>query len=439
METTISYLMIYIAEAVITWIYCQQLFSSRQKKHSIFLSFAIGYLALFFMIGLRNVVLNAVGFFLINAAIMHLNYFVSVQQAALHSIFLTSSMIFTEMITFCFVNVCTLGWVDASMEVSEVLGAAIPSKLLYLIIILIVNHWFPAEKENKANRKVILMLCLLPLFSIVISCIAANIAFHSDMSGAVKQFWLLIVLTLLPVNLVYVILYYQLQSMNAKQMKLQLSFQREQADLAYYQALQEQAEQQRAMVHDIKNHLQVLHGIAQQTDSPEIVAYVEKLELSLVSIRKARFCTDPILNLILLKVDEKCQKGKIRFHCDVRENCLTALDAPSITTLFSNLLSNAVEAAEDSSERMIEFAVLRKEVQGKILISVENSCDLPPLTNGKGDLISRKEDKKLHGLGMKSINRVLKQYHGESTYYYDAACKRFHYIILLPDSSSGVK
>lgn len=437
MGVTIAYVLIYTAEAVIAWLYCREIFSSRQKNIVTTLTLAVGYLVLFLLVGLRNIVLNSATFFLINAIWSYLNYYVTVQQSALHALFLTSNMIFTEMIVLWIVNGFTSGWLNYTLEVSVLLSVAIPSKLLYMVITLIAAHWFPSEQASKANRKDIFMLCLLPLSSIVISCIATNIAFHSDMSGTVKQFLMLIVLTLLPINLLYVILYYQMQSMHAKQMELSLSFQREQADLAYYHALQEQAEQQRTMAHDIKNHLQVLHGIAQQTDAPEIAAYVEKLEGSLVSIRKSRFCTDPILNLILLKTDESCQKKKISFHCDVRENCLTALDAPSITTIFSNILSNAVEAAEVSSERMIEFAVLRKEEQGKVLISMENSCDLPPLTNSRGELLTRKADKKIHGLGIKSINRVLKQYHGESTFYYDGANKRFHYIILLPDSRSG--
>ncbi len=437
MGVTISYLMIYIAEAVIAWLYCRQLFPSKQKSYVTALTLAAGYLILFFMMGLQNVVLNSALFFLINAVWIFLNYCVTAQQAALHAVFLTSGMIFTEMLTVWLVNGFTSGWLNHTLEISVLLSVAIPSKLLYLIATVIAAHWFPSEKANNKNRKVILTLCLLPVSSIVVSCMATNIAFHSDMSGPVRQFLLLIVLTILPINLIYVVLYYQLQSINEKQMELSLGFQREQADLAYYQALQEQAEQQRAMAHDIKNHLQVLHGIAQQTNSAEIAGYIEKLEGSLVSIRKSRFCTDPILNLILLKADENCQKKKIRFHCDVRENCLTALDAPSITTLFSNILSNAIEAVETSSERMIEFSVLRKEEQGNVLISVENSCDLPPLTNGRGELISRKADKKIHGLGIKSINRVLKQYKGESTFYYDAANKRFHYIILLPDTRIG--
>ena len=439
MEGIISYFMIYTAEAVITWLYCRQLFPSRRKSLVTALTLTAGYLILFLMMGLRNVVLNTAMFLLINAVWIYLNYFVTAKQAVLHSLFLTSGMIFTEMLFLWVVQNFASRWLHHTLTTPILLSVAIPSKILYLLTALLAAHWFPSEQADQTNRKGLFTLCLLPLSSIVISCMATNIALHSDMSDPVKKLLFLIVLTLLPINLIYVILYYQLQSINKKQLELSLGFQREQADLAYYQALKEQAEQQRAMVHDIKNHLQVLHGIAQQTDSAEIAGYIEKLEGSLVSIRKSRFCTDPILNLILLKADEACQKKKIRFHCDVRENCLTALDAPSITTLFSNILSNAIEAAETSSERMIEFSVLRKEEQGNVLISVENSCDLPPLTNGRGELITRKADKKIHGLGIKSINRVLKQYKGESTFYYDAANKRFHYIILLPDSRSGAK
>ena len=437
MEITVLYVMVYITEAMIIWLYCRQLFSKRQKGLVVGLTLAAGYLLLFLIINLRNATLNTTMFLLVNAAWIYLNYFVTVKQAILHSLFLTSCMTFTEMLFIWVIQDYFAEWMDRTLSASILLSMAIPSKLIYLIVALLAGHWFPSEQGIKTNRKDILILCLLPLSSTVISCIAANIASGSDMSVPVRKFLFLIVLTLLPINLIYVVFYYYLQSLHEKQLELALSFQREQADLAYYQSLQKQVEQQRTLVHDIKNHLQVLHSIAQKTNSTEIISYLERLEGNLVSIHKSRFCTDSILNLILLKADETCQKKKIRFHCDVRENCLTALDAPSITTLFSNILSNAIEAAETSSERIIEFSLIRKEEQGNILISVENSCDLPPLTNGRRELITRKADKKIHGLGIKSINCVLKQYQGESTFYYDADNKRFHYIILIPDTRIG--
>lgn len=434
MGIVISYFMIYVTEAIIAWLYCRQIFLSKKKNSVVIFCFCIGYLSLFAIMGLRNMVLNAVAFFLINGMIIYLTFRASIQQAVVHSAFLTSSMIFTEMLWIWIINGFASGWLNGNLQVSALIGVAVPSKLLYLMVTLVMAQCFSSGRESKDNGKIVFTLFLLPSASIVISCIATNIAFHSNMVSTVLHFLYLTIFTLLLINLIYIILYYWLQSINARKMEAQVLLEREQAEVAYYQTLQEQAENQRIIIHDVKNHLLALHDIAQRENDTTVATYVEKLVGDIVSIRKARFCTDEILNLILSKADEQCQKKKIAFHCDIRENCMTVMDSPSITTLYSNLLSNAIEAAENSAERTIDISVTKEAGQDKILISVVNSSDTPPVTNGKGELISGKANKKLHGLGTKSINRIVKQYGGESTYYYDAANKRFHYIILLPDS-----
>lgn len=439
MGIAISYFMIYVTEAVIAWLYCRQIFLSKRKNGVVAFYFCIGYLSLFAIMSLRIMVLNAVAFFLINEMIIYLAFRTSIQQAIVHSAFLTSSMIFTEMLWIWIINGFASGWLNGSLQVSALIGVAVPSKLLYLMVTLVMAHCFSLERESKDNGKIVFTLFLLPSASIVISCIATNIAFHSNMVSTVLHFLYLTIFTLLLINLIYIVLYYWLQSINARKMEAQVLLEREQAEVAYYQTLQEQAENQRIIIHDVKNHLLALHDIAQRENDTTVAAYIEKLVGDIVSIRKARFCTDEILNLILSKADEQCQKKKIAFHCDIRENCMTVMDCPSITTLYSNLLSNAIEAAENSEERTIDIAVTKQAEQDKILIAVINSSDTPPLTNGKGELISGKANKKLHGLGTKSINRIVKHYGGESTYYYDAANKRFHYIVLLPDAWKGSK
>lgn len=437
MEISICYFMIYVTEAVIAWSYCRQMFLPKRTNVIVVSCFCLGYLSLFSIIGLRNVVFNTVAFFVINGMIMYAGFHVSIQQTVIHSAFLTSSMIFTELFWIWSVNGIAAGWVNGNMQISAMIAGAIPSKLLYLMVTLVVAHWFPLEKESKENSKIIGSLLLLPSASIVISCVAANIAFHSEMSSAIFSFLFLTIFTLLLINSIYIVLYYQLQSINARKTEAQVLLEREQAEVAYYQILQEQAENQRIIIHDVRNHLLALHDIAQSEKDTMVTTYVEKLVGDIVSIRKARFCTDEILNLILSKADEQCQKKKIAFHCDIRESCMAVMDSPSITTLYSNLLSNAIEAAENSVERTIDIAVTKEAGKDRILISVVNSSDKPPVTNGKGELISGKVNKKLHGLGTKSINRIVKQYDGESTYYYDESNKRFHYIILLPDSRKG--
>ncbi len=122
----------------------------------------------------------------------------------------------------------------------------------------------------------------------------------------------------------------------------------------------------------------------------------------------------------------------ICFEWNVREGCTGMMDAVTITALYSNLLSNAVEAAGQSKEKKIEFSAIYKPEQKSIVISVVNSCDLPPIPDGKGFFRSTKNTSQFHGVGMKSIARVLEKHHGISTHYYDNVHKRFHYLIQIP-------
>ncbi len=146
-----------------------------------------------------------------------------------------------------------------------------------------------------------------------------------------------------------------------------------------------------------------------------------------------KLCTDPILNLLLLRFRDNCKAKNIQFHCDVRENSSAFLDASSVTTLYGNLLSNAAEAAEASTERQIELSVIRNAIQSVIVISVINSCDDPPTPDGNRGFHTRKTDRLLHGVGLRSIRRIVAKYHGVATMYYDPDNKQFHHVIQFPE------
>ena len=110
------------------------------------------------------------------------------------------------------------------------------------------------------------------------------------------------------------------------------------------------------------------------------------------------------------------------------------MDAPSVTTLYGNLLSNALEAAELSAERLVDISVINNCQQNNIIISVINSCDITPIPEKTGLFRSRKKGPGIHGVGLKSIQRIVKKYHGLETMYYDDKNNRFHHIIQLPNS-----
>lgn len=88
------------------------------------------------------------------------------------------------------------------------------------------------------------------------------------MTKPVELLMIIIVLTLLIVNLIFMVIYNHLQRMHAEQLAMNLSIQKEEADAAYYQDLQKQSENQRILIHDIKRHLNTIHGLANDFNAP---------------------------------------------------------------------------------------------------------------------------------------------------------------------------
>lgn len=415
---------------------CMVLFQSYffQKKIFFFIlsSFAFGYFFLFILNAFHQTLLNTVAFVLVNGILLFLNYSVTIHQLILHVTFLTSTMIFTEMIWLWGLHSFGFGFTENANNASLVIAIATPSKLLYWLIILVCCQIFKSESLEYTSYRQVSTLFALPLLSIGASYLASYIGFSVPESAPVRNLLLIIVCVLLIVNLLFIALYHQMQRINAQHLQLQLSLQQEQADLVYYQALQKQSENQRILIHDIKNHLQSVHGLAQTTGDHAVVSYIETILSDMVHNQPIRLCTDPILNSILLKTQEQCKTKQIDFQCDVREDCLASMDASSITTLYGNLLSNAMEAAEQSANPFIELSVTKRIEQQQIVISIINSCDDSPIPDGIGGFISHKKDKLVHGLGLKSIQRIVKRYHGASTAYYDLQEKQFHHILRFP-------
>mgnify|MGYP002513846019 FL=1 len=110
---------------------------------------------------------------------------------------------------------------------------------------------------------------------------------------------------------------------------------------------------------------------------------------------------------------------------------LKFINGYDISALFNNLLDNAVEAAAESSEKFIHIEITNS-LSSYHKIIVINSCDIEPKSK-KGNLITTKRNKDIHGFGTKSIRKTVKKYNGELHWEYDNANKQFKLVILFPD------
>ena len=173
--------------------------------------------------------------------------------------------------------------------------------------------------------------------------------------------------------------------------------------------------------------------LAKEEQNEKIRAYIASLTDTLTPMDSVFFSKNPILNMLLLRYREECKAYGIALESDIRDGESREIDAADTTALYGNLLSNAFEAAQESQEKEIKLSVVYNPEQEITVISVVNSCSYGVKPDGRGGYHTTKQDGKLHGMGLKSIERVVKKYHGLSSMLYDRENKRFSHVIQLPE------
>ncbi len=425
----ICYVICFISEALTAWLYLDFVFERKRSTSSLSCFFLTGYALLFLVSGYKNSNINATFFCVVNYVVIKCNFRCSKKAALLHTALLCFFMAGSEILAALVFNVFGFGFSADKSNVWVLFMQILLGNLVYLVFAALGSRMFSSHKDQRNDPQLMVLFCSLPVLSAFIAILSVYLGTTTGVSTESGVMMLITIVALLCVNLVFLVLYNYIEKANDEYMTLQLSLQKEQADIAYYKALQDQFESQRILVHDIKKHLGVIDALAKQSSADEIEKYVSELNVSLAQSNQAKLCTDSILNLLLLHFRDECRVSGVAFQCDIRENVSAFMDASSVTTLYGNLLSNALESAILSDEKQIELSATWNAEHTVVVISVVNSCAIAPTPDGSGSFRTSKENKNHHGVGLRSIERVVKKYCGNATMYYDGSTKQFHHVI----------
>ena len=190
-------------------------------------------------------------------------------------------------------------------------------------------------------------------------------------------------------------------------------------------------ENQRFFIHDMKNHLHSIELLNEQQDHKKVSAYIRQLMQSSDLKKSSRLCDHDLLNSILCRYKHQCNNSHISFHTDIRSGTMNFMTDNDITSLFCNLLDNAMEAAEGIPDSYIEVTASKKEKVPFVVIIVINSCRKNPFAKSGGQLTTNKTDTLTHGFGLKSIQKTIEKYSGNMQMYYNEHTLTFHTIIRL--------
>lgn len=429
MGKTLSYFVIYVAEALIACQYFTAVLLPKYKDSINFLTITFGYLLLFLVSFKETYWLNTLAFFFINFLCIRFLFEANSKKALFHSLVLTVAMNVTELLMM---NALTVFFKDFSIYVEELslfVLLAVTSKILYYFVLQVSIRLIGNRKDTFAESKImVVLLCVIPVASIWIAVTLIFIGFEGYIPNQLNLVVSIGAILMLFLNICVFFIYNLSQQDSEKYLQAQLQLQKESADAKYYKMLLIQDENQKILIHDIKKHMYTISDLLDSNHNSDAKEYIDRIIQSKELSEKLHFCDNPTLNLILVRYKELCEKNSIQFFVDIRTGTVSFLNIEDIASLFGNLLENAVEAATGIEDAYVELSV-KNNGSECLMISMINSCNWAPELNSSGDYISRKRDKRKHGLGMKSIRKIAKKYNGTLNSFYNEEDQTFHTMI----------
>lgn len=435
MIPTICYLFSFFIEAVILWQYTSTLFVPKQRMRARLILLCTLYLILFAVSLFDFKWLNVSLYLLVNFIFLITMYRLKWHSALFHSAVLAAVMSMCELTVYSIIGHFAPHFFTKTTSAQNIILFGIFSKMIFFTVIYILMLFFKERREyTQKHDKYTLPLVFIPLSSVYVMLTFVSVSDACTLSPALSFMVTLGAVFLLITNLLVFGINQYNQKKNAEFTEMQLLLQKEANVAEYYAMLLTQNENQNILIHDIKKHLQSIRILNDKKECAKINAYVEQLLLSSDLKESARLCDHELLNAILCRYQRKCDDSQISFHADIRHGTIDFIADNDLTSLFCNLLDNALEAARDIPAAFLEINTNKRAGTPFIVITVVNSSRTNPFTDSQGSLTSHKPDKRGHGFGIKSIRKAVSKYHGDMQMYYHDDTLTFHTVITLKSS-----
>ncbi|MDE6219602.1 MAG: GHKL domain-containing protein, partial [Lachnospiraceae bacterium] len=232
--------------------------------------------------------------------------------------------------------------------------------------------------------------------------------------------WLIVYCALILVMNLYCFYFWHDVS-KTQELKHKLELMRQQSELThqFYADLESNYAKSRKVIHDIRNHLQMLQ---QSQKFAESQSYVADMHQMLNALGMTYYTDNRMLNIILN--DKLKHLNQEQFQCSLMGVRLDFLSEMDTTTIFANLLDNALEERRESEN-------FRLQLQGE---QIQDFCVIKMSNTTKGTYTPGKSSKTGHeGIGLENVRNAVGKYHGEMQT--DQKGDVFSVTLLFPDDN----
>ena len=415
---TICYLFIFIFEQFISYLYLKSKYEFKRKAWIIFISYFISFVVQYTTNFFNSPYLNLLSFFICNLSIVLICFSSTLKQSLFDVVLLEGIMITTEVvIMYLFSSILEIDLLECKNNELIIFLETAATKILYFIIAYIISRFSKkADKYKSVINKYSVLLFLMPVSSILVISSYAYLSFNYNVNKTTNFLFTFSSLIMLISNIIIFIIHERIIDVLIKNTELELEQQKLHINEEYYLELEKQYDSSNILIHDIKKCLGNIKGLLLQNDNSKAIEYIDSIYDGYDIKQIKKYSNNKLINVIVSRYAQLCYNNNIEFSADIRDVNFSFIKDSEITALFDNLFENAFEATKKCPNKFINIEVDYRN-ENYIFIKMLNSINNKPLFQN-GVPITTKKDKKGHGIGIKSILKIVKKYHGNLDYTY---------------------
>ena len=294
------------------------------------------------------------------------------------------------------------------------------SKLLLILFCYALTRKIQ-KKVRRQGEGLILLFCMTAIYGISnFVVIIVKVSHQSNPFLPFTNFFCIIFASLY-------LLYFMRAEDEKKEMEFRIAMMKQQEELQfdYYEAQREKYRQSVAILHDVNRHIRSIEELYRLDKREEALEYTKQIGSILKPLVPKEYSDNPMLNIILADKQQSAESFGIQFMIQVECGKLDFLEPVDVTTLFGNLLDNALEACKKcSGERYIQVHI--RNYNEMVSVRIVNSVQAEvKLKNGR----PAGAEESGRGIGSLNVERCVEKY-GGSILYKNADGKFYSDVIL---------
>jgi sensor histidine kinase YesM len=344
-----------------------------------------------------------------------------------YSIFIVILAIFQFLVSFFFQLICFYLNINFYNFDIFAITVSIITQFANLSASRLFILCFKKKEINKITALQYLNFLVLPLFSIFyITTLMMYIQTYLALEDIVLL--LLNIMSIMVLNIFITNIFQSISKNNQLKSELELYEQQAKLQYNYYTSLEDKYKNSRKIIHDMKNHLQTIENLYKLQENEKAMEYTADMYSMFDKFVHKYYTSNKVLNIIINDKIQNAESFNISFDCKIEDISFDFIRDIDQTTIFSNLLDNAVEAVKKLPDGK-NITLKINKFNDFIIINITNSIGSLPTKNTAGFTSTKKNHE---ALGLQNVSRALEKYEGNMRVDYDE--KNFRVNIVIPSN-----